>query len=106
MSGPDGPLPGPRRLDAVVSGRVQGVGFRYFVIERARRLRLAGWVANQSDGSVRCVAEGDEVVLRELLGALWNGPYGARVDAVSEAWSAATGEFGGFEVRPAGHQGD
>jgi len=106
MSPPDGSAGRPRRLDAVVSGRVQGVGFRYFVVERARRLRVAGWVANQSDGSVRCVAEGDEAVLLQLLRALWDGPQAAHVDAVSEAWSVATGEFGGFEVRSAGHRGD
>lgn len=112
-SPPDGPgedrRPSPsewRRLDALVVGRVQGVGFRFFVIDRARRLRLSGWVANQPDGSVRCVAEGREEALRELLGALWNGPSGARVASVGDAWSAATGEFDGFTVRPVGHSGD
>ncbi len=96
----------PRRLDAVVSGRVQGVGFRYFVVDRARRLRLSGWVANLSDGSVRCVAEGDEAALHELIGALWHGPAGAHVASVSDAWSAGTGEFEGFGVRSGGHAGD
>ena len=106
MSPPDASASDSRRLDAVVSGRVQGVGFRYFVIERARRLDVSGWVANLPDGSVRCVAEGDEPVLRQLLGALWNGPGGARVEAVSEAWGPATGEFRGFEVRFGAHRGD
>ena len=50
--------PVQERLDATVRGRVQGVGFRYMVLEEAHRLGLAGWVANEPDGSVRCVAEG------------------------------------------------
>jgi acylphosphatase len=82
------------------------VGFRYFVVDRARRLRLSGWVANLPDGSVRCVAEGDEGSLQELLGALWNGPAAARVDAVSVAWSDGTAEFAGFGTRSGGHPGD
>ena len=94
------------RLDAAVLGRVQGVGYRYFVIDRARELRLSGWVANRPDGSVRCVAEGPELLLRDLLGALWHGPPGARVSSVADAWSPATGEFEGFTVRPGGHPGD
>ena len=46
------------RLEATVRGRVQGVGFRYFVVRRAMQLDLAGWVANAADGTVVCVAEG------------------------------------------------
>jgi len=111
---PDAPSPAgsvapgrPRlRLDAVVIGRVQGVGYRYFVIDRARELRLSGWVANRPDGSVHCVAEGPEPLLRELLGGLWNGPFGARVSSVADAWSPATDEFEGFTLRPGGHPGD
>lgn len=103
---PPAPIDAPLRLDAVVLGRVQGVGFRYFVVDRARALGLAGWVANRPDGAVRCVAEGPEPDLRELLGALWNGPPGARVSSVVDAWSPGTGALDGFTVRPGGHPGD
>lgn len=95
-----------RRLDATVVGRVQGVGFRYWVLERARALRLAGWVANQPDGSVRCVAEGPDHGLQRLLRSLEEGPAMSRVDSVAELWSPATGEFDGFRIRSLGHGGD
>jgi acylphosphatase len=95
-----------RRLDAVVHGRVQGVGFRMYVIDTALELRLVGWVANEPDGSVRCVAEGPEARLLRFLGALRAGPPAARVETVSEAWSAPTGGFGRFSVRSGWHAGD
>jgi acylphosphatase len=94
------------RLDATVRGRVQGVGFRYFIIMQAMALDLTGWVANESDGSVRCVAEGPRASLDALLDALETGPAGAIVDRVTTAWSPASGTFGSFEVRSRGHRGD
>ncbi len=66
----------PASLDAVVRGWVQGVGFRYFVLDRATALGLVGWVANEPDGSVRCVAEGPRTDLETLLAALTEGPLG------------------------------
>ncbi len=54
------------RVDATVVGRVQGVGFRWFVLDAARRHGLRGWVANEPDGSVRCVAEGPREDLEAL----------------------------------------
>ena len=95
-----------RRLDAVVHGRVQGVGFRFHVVRAAERLGLRGWVANESDGVVRCVAEGRQDDLARLLGELRTGPTGARVDRVDEAWGAATGEFVRFSVRSGWHGGN
>jgi acylphosphatase len=94
------------RLEATVRGRVQGVGFRYFVIHRALDLDLTGWVANEPDGSVRCVAEGPRPALEQLLGSLETGPAGALVDRVATAWGPATGSFRSFEVRSGGHPGD
>lgn len=87
-------------------GRVQGVGFRFFVLREAAVLGLVGWVANEPNGSVRCVAEGSREALDALLEELRRGPAGARVDAVSTAWSAARGELGGFTVRSGWHGGD
>src|SRR5512135_2692924 len=94
------------RLDAVVAGRVQGVGFRYFVMGTAWRLGLSGWVANLPDGRVQCVAEGPRSDLDALLDALREGPPAALVTNVSAAWMPATGAFSGFTVRSAGHRGD
>ena len=94
------------RLVATVRGRVQGVGYRWFVTREAGRLGLSGWVANQADGSVRVVAEGERADLDELAGRLTVGPAGARVLDVSLAWSAATGVEDGFSVRSGAHPGD
>jgi len=94
------------RLEAVVHGRVQGVGFRIFVIRRAERLGLAGWVANEASGRVRCVAEGSRTDLESLLDAIREGPSGAWVERVDATWSPASGEFSGFDVRSGWHSGD
>jgi acylphosphatase len=94
------------RLEAVVHGRVQGVGFRFYVLRVAGRLPISGWVANESDGSVRCVAEGSRSDLEGLLALLREGPPGAEVSRVTDAWLPATGSLAGFSVRSAGHRGD
>ena len=98
--------PDAQRLDATVRGRVQGVGFRYFVIREAMDLGLVGWVANDHDGTVRCIAEGPRAPLETLLGLLETGPPSARIDRVDAGWGPATGGFRAFEIRSAGHRGD
>jgi acylphosphatase len=67
-------------LHVRVVGVVQGVGFRWFVRERARRLGLAGWVRNLPDGSVEVAASGDAEKIELLRGELQQGPRGAVVD--------------------------
>jgi acylphosphatase len=99
-------MPEAARLDAVVHGRVQGVGFRMHVARVARPLGLVGWVANEAAGSVHCVAEGPRDDLERLLAALRAGPRGAVVDRVDEVFSAATGTFARFEIRSGWHPGD
>ena len=94
------------RLEAVVHGRVQGVGFRIFIVRTASHLGLTGWVANESSGHVRCVAEGPRAALEGLLEALRDGPPGACVDRVEADFAPATGEFQGFDVRSGWHSGD
>jgi acylphosphatase len=101
-----GAAPARTRLEAVVRGRVQGVGFRYFVLRWALDLDLRGWVSNEPDGSVRCVAEGERDRLDRLLDALREGPDGAQVVDVSATWATATGGFDRFGVRSAWHGGD
>lgn len=94
------------RLEAVVHGRVQGVGFRYYTLRVATGLGLLGWVANEASGRVRVVAEGPTEGLRHLLDALREGPPGAFVDRVDEAWPQPAGTFDAFEVRSGWHAGD
>lgn len=87
------------RVEARVTGRVQGVGFRYFIQEIANRLHLAGWVRNAPDGSVELVAEGTRPYLDELLAAARQGPAGSRVDRVEHRFSSSEGPKGGFRIR-------
>lgn len=90
---------GNERIHAVVTGRVQGVGFRYFVQQNAIRLHLTGWVRNQWDGSVELVAEGDHETLLQLLLAVTKGPPSSVVDSVDADWLDASGEFQSFHVK-------
>jgi acylphosphatase len=85
------------RLHATVSGRVQGVGFRMFVVDEAQRLDLTGWVRNCFDRTVEVTAEGRQVDLEELVRALHCGPPLARVQRVDIEWRDATGEYAEFE---------
>ena len=86
------------RLHAFVSGRVQGVGFRYFVYDHARELRLTGWVRNLQDGRVEVLAEGETEALEALLAQLQTGPGGSKVNDVQTIWSAASGEYDWFGI--------
>ena len=94
------------RLEVLLSGRVQGVGFRYFALSAANRRGLTGWVANLPDGRVQCVAEGPREDLEALLEALERGPAGALVTSVQSAWMPAVGGFTSFSIRSGAHPGD
>ena len=87
------------RLSVVVEGRVQGVGFRYFVMEQAVALNLTGWVRNKWDGAVEVTAEGNRDALENLLAKLRRGPRSAFVSRIVEDWQPATGEFSDFQMR-------
>jgi acylphosphatase len=69
----------------IVRGRVQGVGFRWFVEREARMLGIAGWVRNNSDGSVEVLAVGTRDQLIGLRSKLQQGPRASRVDEVAES---------------------
>ena len=88
-----------KRLHASVKGRVQGVGFRYFVLNAAAEIQLTGWVRNRRDGSVEVLAEGTEENLNQLLRALRRGPSSSNVTAVTPEWGQANGEFSRFEIQ-------
>lgn len=72
------------RVHVLVRGRVQGVGFRWYVREAARTLGLAGWVRNRPDGTVEVAAQGDGEMLERLRDMLRAGPNGATVTAVDD----------------------
>jgi acylphosphatase len=83
----------------VVSGRVQGVGFRYFTQDAATREGLSGHVRNRPDGSVEIIVEGDQESLQRFEAALWRGPSHARVDNVEMESTNPDGRHTGFVVR-------
>ena len=88
-----------QRLHARVTGRVQGVGFRYFVVTEAAGLDLTGWVRNRRDGSVEVLAEGQRGKLQALVLALKRGSRSSVVSEVYAEWLDATGEFQSFSAR-------
>jgi acylphosphatase len=102
----DGGAPASERLEATVIGAVQGVGFRWFVLQAAGRLALRGWVANRADGAVICAVEGPRAALEALLLELARGPISSQVERVISAWMPATGRFSRFEIRSGSHPGD
>ena len=90
------------RLHAHIEGRVQGVGFRYFVKQSARDLNLTGWVRNRWNGAVEVAAEGTKESLETLLRDLRQGPRANTSEHVQVDWEASTGEFKRFQVRRTG----
>lgn len=86
-----------RAKRAVVSGRVQGVGFRFFTERAARELGVRGWVRNLPDGSVETVAEGEDEAMARFLERLRRGPLSSRVDRVAEEELTVQG-FSEFEI--------
>jgi acylphosphatase len=83
----------------LVSGRVQGVGFRFFALDAARREGLHGHVVNLPDGRVEARAEGDDAALDRFEMALRRGPSNARVSQVTVDDTGPTGHDTGFEIR-------
>ncbi|HEY81849.1 MAG TPA: acylphosphatase [Dehalococcoidia bacterium] len=86
-------------LQATVYGRVQGVFFRAFVAEHARKLGLAGYVRNLPWGGLEVVAEGERKQLEKLVSYLKVGPPDARVERVETRWSEYRGDYAGFRIR-------
>ena len=88
------------RLEANVYGHVQGVGFRMFVLDKARSLGLTGYARNRYSPRryVEVVAEGPRPTLEALVRDLYQGPPLARVERVDVQWGPATGEFQRFTI--------
>lgn len=85
----------------LVRGRVQGVGFRWFVEREAHILGIAGWVRNNHDGSVEVLAQGTRDQLSGLHGRLREGPRAARVDAVEVSDAQPTAGLSAFRIEGA-----
>ncbi|NND01242.1 MAG: acylphosphatase [Acidimicrobiia bacterium] len=86
-------------VHCIVSGRVQGVGFRYSTEHKARELGLAGWVRNRADGSVELVAQGHDDAVAAMLAWLGAGPRFANVSAVRTTDIEVDPALDGFGVR-------
>jgi acylphosphatase len=97
--GADGPETGVVRLTAWVRGRVQGVGFRWWVRSQALALGLVGWAENLADGRVKVVAEGPKDACTELLSQLGGNDTPGRVAHVTYRWDAPHGGLAGFFER-------
>ena len=87
-----------RAVDAVVTGRVQGVSFRWYAEREARRLGVTGWVRNEPDGSVAAHVEGADEAVEALVAWLRHGPALAVVEHV-DVRDAQVGGAGSFEIR-------
>ena len=83
---------------AIVSGEVQGVGYRYFVLHQSRRFSVAGFVRNLDDGSVEIQAEGEEEEVKRFLEAAKMKGGFTRVDEMNVEWRLAENKFTGFAI--------
>ncbi len=88
-----------KRIHVYISGRVQGVAFRWVTDDVARQLGVVGWVRNLRDGRVEVLAEAEEPTLKEFIEFLKRGPRHAKVTDIDIEWLEATGEFKRFDVR-------
>lgn len=86
-------------ITASIFGRVQGVGYRYFVLNAVRCTSIKGYVQNQRNGSVLVVAEGNKKQLDILIEELKLGPSTGRVDRCCVQWASSEGVFDDFQVR-------
>lgn len=87
------------RAHVFISGRVQGVFFRANTAEKARDLKIKGWVRNLPDGRVEAIFEGDEDKVKEMIDWCHHGPPAARVDDVQVIWEDFKNEFYDFSIR-------
>ncbi|WP_292491611.1 acylphosphatase [Methanoculleus sp. 10] len=86
------------RTRVLVTGRVQGVGFRWAVEDEAQDAGVTGWVRNLPDGRLEAIFEGEEESVRRMVGFCRRGPAAARVDDVEIMKEESTGKFDGFFI--------
>ncbi|MCB9357277.1 MAG: acylphosphatase [Calditrichaeota bacterium] len=90
------------RTRVTVTGTVQGVGFRYFVLERAQSLGVSGWVRNLRDGRVEAELEGEQESVNMLISAMREGPTFSHVESLHQFPLGGGTEYTDFRVRPDG----
>ena len=88
-----------RRVKIRITGTVQGVFFRSAACQLAQKLNLMGYVCNESDNSVKIVAEGPQQALQKLIQWCYNGPDLAKVSSVEVTWQPVTGQLDHFEIK-------
>lgn len=89
-----------KTVHIIVTGRVQGVGFRYFTVRCANDLGISGWVRNLPDGSVETAIQGQGEKIEEMIGLLKQGPGAANVSGLkTEEIESESEELSGFAVR-------
>ena len=92
-------MEGLSEIEAIISGRVQGVTFRSFVKKKADSLWLKGEVENIPDFKVRVIAQGSEEKLEKFIENLWKGPFDSKVSNVEVFWRDPSGEFKDFKIK-------
>jgi acylphosphatase len=86
------------RAHVFITGRVQGVSFRWYTQDKAQELDLTGWVRNLWDGRVEAIFEGEEQAVREAVAWCRTGPPFARVDSIEVKFEEPTGDFDRFRM--------
>ena len=85
-------------LNMKITGKVQGVGFRFFVQQQAQKLDVNGWVSNKSNGDVEALAQGDKEDLEQFIAKVKEGTTFSRVDNVNLEWMNKGEQYFGFEI--------
>jgi acylphosphatase len=86
------------KVNLTISGKVQGVGFRYFVLRQAQELGILGWVSNKPNGDVEAFAQGEKADLERFIAKVKEGPSFSRVEDVSLNWVKEAEQYFGFEI--------
>ena len=81
-----------------ITGKVQGVGFRYFVLRQAQELGILGWVNNKPNGDVEAFAQGEKAELEQFIAKVKEGTTFSRVDNVNLEWMNKDEQYFGFEI--------
>ena len=81
-----------------ITGKVQGVGFRYFVLRQAQELDITGWVSNKPNGDVEALAQGDKADLEQFIAKVKQGPAFSRVDDLTLNWEDGQENYTSFEI--------